>query len=98
MGSRIVVRRLLPGRTGPSGGPAMTDLLGVCEEWTADDLAVRAEDGTLVRIPLALVVSGKPVPPRASVALRVPAADLHRRSLAMWADLEAEPLGHWVMR
>ncbi|GAA1918472.1 GNAT family N-acetyltransferase [Nocardioides lentus] len=76
----------------------MTDLLGVCEEWTADDLAVRGEDGTLVRIPLDHVVSGKPVPPRASVLLRVPAARLHRAGLAMWTGLETAPLGDWLLR
>ena len=37
VGQRVVVRRLLPGQTGPSGGPAMTDLLGVMESWYAAD-------------------------------------------------------------
>jgi len=98
VGSRIVVRHLLPGRTGPSGGPAMSDVLGTCEEWTDVDLAVRREDGTLTRVPHDLVVTGKPVPPRSSVLLRVPAARLHRAGLAMWTGLEAEPLGDWLLR
>lgn len=98
VGSRIVVRHLLPGRTGPSGGPAMSDVLGTCEEWTDADLAVRREDGTLARVPHELVVTGKPVPPRASVLLRVPAARLHRAGLAMWTGLETEPLGDWLLR
>ncbi len=35
VGQRVVVRRVLPGETGPSGGPALTDVLGVCESWSA---------------------------------------------------------------
>ena len=30
VGQRVVVRRVLPGRDRPSGGPAMTDVLGIC--------------------------------------------------------------------
>ena len=30
VGERVVVRRLLRGETGPTGGPAFTDLLGTC--------------------------------------------------------------------
>ena len=37
VGSRVVVRRVLRGQTGPSGGPAMTDLLGVMESWDGTD-------------------------------------------------------------
>jgi hypothetical protein len=64
VGTRVVVRRLLRGQSGPSGGPAMTDVLGTCEAWTDDTVAVRRDDGSLVEIPLADVVAGKPVPPR----------------------------------
>lgn len=59
VGRRVVVRRLLRGRTGPTGGPAMTDVLGVCESW-ADGVCV--VDGQA--IPVADIVAGKPVPPR----------------------------------
>ena len=34
VGLRVVVRRRLPGETGPSGGPRMTDVLGVMESWS----------------------------------------------------------------
>ena len=40
---RVVVRRLVRGETGPSGGPAMTDVLGVCESWTDGVVVVRRE-------------------------------------------------------
>src|SRR3954470_18761179 len=73
VGQRVVVRRVLPGETGPSGGPAMTDLLGVMESWTDGSTVVRAEDGTTTEIALRDIVSGKPVPPRASARMRVSA-------------------------
>jgi hypothetical protein len=60
----VVVRRVLRGETGPTGGPAMTDLLGVCESWADGVVAIRREDGTRVEIPVTDVVSGKPVPER----------------------------------
>ena len=54
-----------PGETGPSGGPAMTDLLGVCIAW-GDGVCVvaPASGGVPVTIAIADIVSGKPVPPR----------------------------------
>ena len=45
-----------------SGGPALTDTLGRLERWDSDVLSVRKADGTLVQIPLADVVAGKPIP------------------------------------
>ena len=33
VGQRVVVRRVVRGETGPSGGPAMTDVLGICTSW-----------------------------------------------------------------
>jgi GNAT superfamily N-acetyltransferase len=80
VGQRIVVRRLVPGETGPTGGPAFTDLLGVCLSWSDGECVVQPEDGPAVTIPLALVVSGKPVPPRPSVRGRVPLAEAERRA------------------
>ena len=65
VGQRVVVRRLLPGETGPSGGPAMTDVVGVLETWADRSIAVRRKDGSLVTIDLSLVVAGKAVPPPA---------------------------------
>ncbi|MGZ4461118.1 MAG: putative acetyltransferase, partial [Nocardioidaceae bacterium] len=98
VGQRVVVRRLLPGRTGPSGGPAMTDLLGVMESWTATETVVRAEDGVATTIALADIVSGKPVPPRPSPRMRVTAEQACRRANASWPATVAEPLGEWLLR
>jgi len=60
----VVVRSRVPGETGPTGGPAFTDVLGVLESWGPSLLTIRTADDALVEVPLALVVSGKPVPPR----------------------------------
>ncbi|HET8718131.1 MAG TPA: GNAT family N-acetyltransferase [Nocardioidaceae bacterium] len=98
MGQRVVVRRVLPGQTGPTGGPAMTDLLGVMESWTAEQTTVRAEDGAVTAIALRDIVSGKPVPPRPSTRLRVPAGKAERIANAGWPAVHAEPLGDWLLR
>ncbi|MFZ5849096.1 MAG: GNAT family N-acetyltransferase [Actinomycetota bacterium] len=98
LGQRVVVRRLVPGETGPSGGPAFVDVLGVLETWADGVATVRKEDGEVVRIKIADVVSGKPVPPRPSARLRVTAAVAERRALASWPARETEHLDDWVLR
>lgn len=98
VGLRVVVRRVLPGETGPSGGPAMTDLLGVCTAWGDGVCVVQPETGEPVTIRLAEIVSGKPVPPRPSVRHRVPPREAQTRALALWPDLETEAVGDWLLR
>ena len=98
VGLRVVVRRVLPGRTGPSGGPAMTDLLGVMESWSPPTSTVRAEDGALTEIALADIVSGKPVPPRPSPRMRVSAEQACLLSNASWPAVHTEPVGDWLLR
>lgn len=98
VGQRVVVRRVLPGETGPTGGPAMTDVLGICESW-ADGLAmIRREDGSVVEIRTSDIVSGKPVPPRPSVRLRVSAREAESHAAPLWPGVEREPLGDWELR
>lgn len=63
IGRRVVVRRILPGETGLSGGPAFTDVLGVMETWDGATTTVVTRDGERVTIPIDLVVSGKTIPP-----------------------------------
>jgi ribosomal protein S18 acetylase RimI-like enzyme len=94
----VVVRRLVPGETGPSGGPAMTDVIGTCLSWDGTTCVVAPESGPPVTIPLDLVVTGKPVPPRASVRQRVSARDAERHSLPLWPHVERVPLGEWELR
>jgi GNAT superfamily N-acetyltransferase len=101
VGQRVVVRRVVPGETGPTGGPAMTDVLGTCTAW-GHGTCVVVPDGKgshePVTIRIADIVSGKPVPPRPSTRHRVAPADAQRRALALWPDLETEPLGEWLLR
>lgn len=76
-----MVRRLVPGETGPTGGPAFTDVLGVCERWpeTPDgEAVVRRDNGDVVAIPVRLIVSGKPVPERQSRLARVGREEIDR--------------------
>lgn len=98
VGQRIVVRRLVPGEAGPTGGPAFTDLLGVCVAWSSEGCVVQPEAGDPVTIPLELIVSGKPVPPRPSVRHRVSPADAEAHVASLWPGLEVEPLGAWRLR
>lgn len=98
VGQRIVVRRVLPGETGPTGGPAFSDVLGVCRSWGQGRCEVEREDGTLASVAIGDIVSGKPIPPRPSVRHRVAPGEVHVRSLAMWPGLERQALGDWVLR
>lgn len=76
----------------------MTDVLGICVSWTATEAVVRREDGSLVALDVAQIISGKPVPLRPSIRHRVQPSESQRRSLALWPDLETEPLGTWTLR
>ena len=98
VGQRIVVRRILRGETGPTGGPAMTDVLGVCVSWADGRCVVRREEGDLVELATADIVSGKPVPPRPSSTGVWAQSDADRLALPGWQPVESEPLGDWVLR
>ena len=98
VGLRVVVRRVLPGETGPSGGARMTDVLGVMEDWSGGVTTIRREQGDPVRIRLADIVAGKPVPPKPSVRLRESAAEVSRRAVDDWPPEDVEPLGEWLLR
>ena len=98
VGKRIVVRRIVRGETGPSGGPALTDVLGVCTSWADGVCVVQPETGDPVTIATADIVSGKPVPPRPAPRLRVTPAEAQLRAMALWPDLETRPLGDWLLR
>jgi N-acetylglutamate synthase len=98
VGQRVVVRRLLRGETGPTGGPAFTDLLGTCTAWGESTCIVVPESGVPVEIALADIVSGKPVPPRPSMRLRATPHEAQQRAMAMWGALETAPVGAWVLR
>jgi hypothetical protein len=63
VGQRVVVRRVVPGERGPSGGPAVTDVLGVMRSWDETSTEIETRDGSLVAIRVADIVAGKPIPP-----------------------------------
>ncbi|MCX6397046.1 MAG: GNAT family N-acetyltransferase [Propionibacteriales bacterium] len=93
VGIRVVVRRIVRGETGPSGGPALTDLLGICETWGTKSITIRSEDGTVTEIARADIVSGKPVPPRPSRFRRLTEDDVDARC----DQLRGEPVaGHAI--
>jgi GNAT superfamily N-acetyltransferase len=98
VGQRVVVRRVVHGETGPTGGPAMTDVLGVCESWADGVAIVRREDGSTVEIRTSDIVSGKPVPPRPSVRLRVSAREAEGHASPHWPGVVREALGDWELR
>jgi ribosomal protein S18 acetylase RimI-like enzyme len=97
IGKRVVVRRIVRGERGPSGGPALTDVLGVCTAWGPTSCVVDSERGP-VTIAIADIVSGKPVPPRPSVRHRVSARAAEAHTAALFPGLETEPLGGWLLR
>ena len=95
VGRRIVVRHLLP------DGSA-TDVLGTCTSWDAESLTVDRDGpphqaGPVV-IALSDIVTGKPVPPRASVRARVSAQEVELHIAALWSSIDTEPLGTWLLR
>ena len=98
VGQRVVVRRLVRGETGPTGGPAFTDLLGVMETWADGVTTIRDAEGAVTTIAVGDIVSGKPVPPRPSVRHRVSPEEAELRADAAWRARETERLGDWLLR
>lgn len=76
----------------------MTDVLGTCEAWGDGVAVIAREGGSRVQVPIADIVSGKPVPPRPTVRLRMTPLEAQLRSLVMWPDVHTEQLGDWVLR
>ena len=91
VGLRVVVRYLL------DSGSA-TDVLGVCLSWGDGRCVVQPATGPPVSIRLSDIVSGKPVPPRASIRDRVSPREAQHHGFALFPDLVTEPVGDWVLR
>lgn len=98
IGTRVVIRRVVPGERGPSGGPALTDVLGVMRSWYAGRTTIEREDGSLIEIEIADIVSGKPVPPRPSRFSRLSADEVESRTAALFVPRLVEHLGDWLLR
>ena len=87
----------MPGETGPTGGPAFTDILGVCTSWADGIAVIERESGEQVSVPVAEIVSGKPVPQRPNVRLRIGVRQAELLSAAIFPGTTSEPLGEWVL-
>lgn len=62
IGRRVVIRSLVRGEKGPSGGPLMTDVVGFLREYGEGVAVVERRDGSLTRVPLDDIVAAKPLP------------------------------------
>lgn len=101
LGERVSVRRRIPGETGPTGGPAMTDVVGRVVSLTGDEAVVERRDGDLVTVRVRDVVAVRRVPGRPRRTR--PAADFSAEELMRictrgWPPVESEPLGDWLLR
>jgi GNAT superfamily N-acetyltransferase len=99
-GKRLVVRYVVAGR-GPSGGPAMTDVLGRLVEVDDVEASVERRDGSVARVPLADVVSWKVVPDRprrTRPASLFTVDEVSRITSRGWPAVVSEPLGEWELR
>lgn len=103
MGKRISVR-MTAGGTGPSGGPALRDVVGFLERATSDQpsrWSLRRRTGEVVTIDVSQVVAAKIVPEapmRLRTASDVDTVTLEKIAAEAWQPLESEPLGGWVLR
>ncbi|HLR84908.1 MAG TPA: GNAT family N-acetyltransferase [Nocardioidaceae bacterium] len=103
VGSRVNVRRRVRGETGPTGGPAMSDVIGRVVSVGETTAAVERRNGELVEVRLADIVTVKPVPDGPRRVRTRPALDFSPEEVARictrgWPPLETEPLGDWVLR
>jgi GNAT superfamily N-acetyltransferase len=79
----------------------MTDVLGVCVSWADGECVVEKESGERVRIAIADIVSGKPVPARPSPRLRVTPREAQVRAFRLFPDLVVVPVpgaSGWLLR
>jgi ribosomal protein S18 acetylase RimI-like enzyme len=76
----------------------MRDILGVLTSWGVGEIRLERADGAIETIRVDDIVTGKPVPPRASVRQRVPAADLQRICARGWQPPITRERGDWLLR
>ncbi|MGH3482576.1 MAG: hypothetical protein ACRDPQ_05015 [Nocardioidaceae bacterium] len=62
IGRRVVIRSLLRGEKGPSGGPLMTDVVGYLREYGEGVAVVERRDRSLTRVAIDDIVAAKPLP------------------------------------
>jgi hypothetical protein len=62
IGRRVVIRSLVRGEKGPSGGPLMTDVIGFLRTYGDGVAVVERRDGSLTRVAIEDIVAAKPLP------------------------------------
>ena len=103
VGLRMSVRTLVPGEIGPTGGPAMTDVIGRVLAVGDGHATIERRDGELVDIRIEDVVVARQVPDgrrrvRTRPALDFTAEELSRICTRGWPPTETELLGEWQLR
>lgn len=100
VGQRLVVRHVVAGQ-GPSGGQAMTDVVGRVLALDETTVTLERRDGTMVTVALADIVASKVVPQtpvRSRRALGISADNLTHITSLGWLAIESVPLGDWELR
>lgn len=100
IGRRVVVRYAVGG-AGPSGRPAMTDVIGRVLSVDEQSVTVQRRDGRTQLVALAAVLTWKPVPDRPTRSRKAADVDpdtLTRITSLGWPAIESVPLGEWELR
>ncbi|MGH1562039.1 GNAT family N-acetyltransferase [Mumia sp. DW29H23] len=103
VGQRVVVRSIVPGERGPSGGPALTDVIGRLLAHDGTTLRIQRRDGSEVEVDVAGVVAAKAVPQGPERIRPRPAMDHTPEELARictrgWPPRVSTELGAWTLR
>ncbi len=97
---RVVVRHLAGG-IGPSGGPALNDVVGRVLAVDDQSVTVQRRDGRSAVVSLDEIVTWKVVPDRPlrrRRAMDVDVEELTRITSRGWPAIESVPLGEWELR
>ncbi len=97
VGQRVVVRYRLVGQTGPSGGPALSDVVGVLRSYDGVTAEVTRRDGTTVSVEVPDIMTAKTIPEEPP-GPRIDAERLQRICADGWPAVVTEPLGGWLLR
>lgn len=100
VGQRVVVRHLAGG-VGPSGGPALNDVVGRVLEVDQESVTVQRRDGRTAVVALSDIVTWKIVPDRPlrrRSAAAIDTEELTRITSRGWPPIESVRLGEWELR
>lgn len=100
VGVRVVVRHLAGG-VGPSGGPALNDVVGRVLAVDEQTVTVQRRDGRTAVVALSDIVTWKPVPDRPlrrRKAVDIDVEELTRITSCGWPPIESVHLGEWELR